>query len=90
MLERPIEMLLICGIVIGMLHTFIRNTEKVRLGAIHYARHIKAQYVICGHTHHVEDAIIDDVRYLNPGSWTDSPAHFIGITQERIEIAEYT
>jgi UDP-2,3-diacylglucosamine pyrophosphatase LpxH len=69
--------------------TFIRNTEKVRIGAIHYAHHIKAQHVICGHTHHVEDAIIDGVRYLNPGSWTDSPAHFIGITRDRIEIAEY-
>jgi UDP-2,3-diacylglucosamine pyrophosphatase LpxH len=69
--------------------TFIRNAEKVRFGAVHYARYAKAQYVVCGHTHHVEDTIIEGVRYLNPGSWTDSPSHFIGITQDRIEIAEY-
>jgi len=27
--------------------------------------------VICGHIHHAEDKIIDDVRYLNCGCWVE-------------------
>jgi len=69
--------------------TFLRNTEKVREGAISFANHRHAGTVICGHTHHVEDAIVEGIRYLNPGSWTDSPTHFVGITEDQIRVVQY-
>jgi len=70
--------------------TFIRNVEKVFEGAIKYAKSKKADIVICGHTHHVEDRTADGIRYLNPGSWTDAPSHFIGFTKDDIAIASFS
>ena len=69
--------------------TFMRNTEKVRKGAVQYAKHRHADIVICGHTHFVEDTYEDGVQYLNPGSWTDSPTHFVGITGDQIQVVKY-
>lgn len=69
--------------------TFIRNTEKVRKGAVQYAKHHRAEIVVCGHTHYVESSEQDGVKYLNPGSWTDSPTHFVGITADQIQIVKF-
>jgi UDP-2,3-diacylglucosamine pyrophosphatase LpxH len=64
--------------------TFIRNVQKVQDGAIKYAKNKSADIVICGHTHHVQDEIVDGIRYLNPGSWTDTPSYFIGLSENVI------
>ena len=69
--------------------TFIRNTQRVREGAVKYAKTREARIVVCGHTHHVEDTHCDGIRYLNPGSWTDAPSCFVGITESHIAIAPY-
>lgn len=69
--------------------TFIRNTEKVRKGAVQYAKHRQADIVICGHTHYMESTVDDKIQYLNPGSWTDSPTHFVGITEDQIQVVKY-
>jgi UDP-2,3-diacylglucosamine pyrophosphatase LpxH len=69
--------------------TFIRNAQIVRNRAISYAQHKKADIIICGHTHHPEDIKVDNIRYLNSGSWTDSPAHFIGFSGERLEVVPF-
>lgn len=68
---------------------FIRNTQMVRSRAVAYARHKKADVIICGHTHHAEDTTVDGIRYLNSGSWTDSPAHFIGLSEDQIQVVPY-
>ncbi len=70
--------------------TYLRNLEKVRAGAVAYARHRHADVVICGHTHFVEDAIEEGVRYLNCGSWAaDSPSHFVGITTDELKVVPF-
>jgi UDP-2,3-diacylglucosamine pyrophosphatase LpxH len=69
--------------------TFIRNSERVRHGAIRDAQKIGADVAICGHTHLIDDTTEHGVRYLNPGSWTDAPAHFIGITDQQIEVVPF-
>jgi UDP-2,3-diacylglucosamine pyrophosphatase LpxH len=69
--------------------TFIRNSELVREGAISYARHKNAQIVVCGHTHLVEEFEHNGIRYLNPGSWTDTPAHFVGLTEDQAQVATF-
>lgn len=68
---------------------FIRNTGAVRNRAIDYARHKNADIIACGHTHHSEDFTKDSIRYLNSGSWTDAPAHFIGFTDDIVKVVPY-
>lgn len=68
---------------------FLRNTQIVRKRAIEYAKRRNAQIVVCGHTHHVERITENGVLYLNPGSWTDSPSFFIGLTEDSIEALPY-
>ena len=33
--------------------------------------------VITGHTHFADDVLIDDIHYVNSGSWTKSPCAYI-------------
>lgn len=68
---------------------FKRNLQKVREGAAAYARHKRADVVICGHTHYVEEATVKGIRYLNSGSWADTPAHFVGITDDQIKLVPF-
>ncbi len=69
--------------------TFIRNTIMVRDRALNYARHKNADIIICGHTHYAEETEQNGRSYFNSGSWTDSPAHFIGITEDEIRVVPY-
>jgi len=70
--------------------TFIRNAERVREAAISYAKRKGAQIVICGHTHFAEEGIHNGVLYINSGSWTDAPSHFIGITKDEIKVVPFS
>jgi UDP-2,3-diacylglucosamine pyrophosphatase LpxH len=36
--------------------------------------------------HFAEDTVIEGVRYLNTGSWTEAPAHFLRVTPESVEL----
>jgi UDP-2,3-diacylglucosamine pyrophosphatase LpxH len=40
--------------------------------------------VTCGHTHYAEDVVIDGIRYLNTGAWTEAPAYFLHLTADQI------
>jgi UDP-2,3-diacylglucosamine pyrophosphatase LpxH len=46
--------------------------EIVRQGVKH-----NCDTVICGHIHHPEDKIINDVRYLNCGDWIENNSYII-------------
>jgi UDP-2,3-diacylglucosamine pyrophosphatase LpxH len=41
-----------------------------------------AVVVLAGHTHHAMDVMHDGVRYVNSGSWTDKPSHFVVVTHD--------
>jgi len=41
--------------------------------AVAFARRNGYAAVTCGHTHFAEDTQIDGIRYLNTGSWTETP-----------------
>ncbi len=62
---------------------WMRRSDKVANEA---SAHGKATYgasvVTCGHTHHAMDVVIDGVRYLNSGSWTDAPSTYIVIEHD--------
>jgi len=70
--------------------TFLRNNEHVQSRAIAYAQRRKADVIICGHTHQTADNSDHGIRYLNSGSWTDSPGHFIGFAHDQIKVLSYS
>lgn len=53
---------------------FITSFEEeiIRQGIKH-----NCDTVICGHIHHPEDKIINDVRYLNSGDWIENNSYII-------------
>jgi UDP-2,3-diacylglucosamine pyrophosphatase LpxH len=40
--------------------------------------------VTCGHTHFAEDLVLNGVRYINTGAWTELPAHYLRITPDSL------
>jgi len=53
--------------------------ELIRTQSVAYARAEKLEGVVTGHTHYAEDLVLDDVHYLNSGSWTESPCSYVTI-----------
>ncbi len=51
--------------------------ETVRAQAIAHARTANLSGIITGHTHFAEDLHIDDVHYINCGSWTEVPCAYV-------------
>lgn len=62
---------------------FLRMSARVASEASRHGKHAhNADIVFAGHTHHAMDIVEDGVRYLNSGSWTDKPSHFIVVTHQ--------
>ena len=40
--------------------------------------------VACGHTHYPEDRFFEGIRYINTGSWTESPAYCIQVEDKEM------
>lgn len=54
--------------------TFFRVFRSgISANAVQFAKKHGCRTVACGHTHYPEDAVIDGVRYVNTGSWTEEP-----------------
>ena len=51
--------------------------KNVMKNAVNTAKANNCTTVVCGHTHYVEEHWVDDIRYINTGSWTESPAYCI-------------
>jgi UDP-2,3-diacylglucosamine pyrophosphatase LpxH len=60
--------------------------RHVALNAVEHARENGYAAVACGHVHFAEDTVIEGVRYLNTGSWTEAPAHFLRVTPKSVEL----
>ena len=58
--------------------------KNVALNAVRCAVEKGYEAVTCGHTHYAEDMIVDGIRYINTGSWTELPAHYLHITADNI------
>lgn len=59
---------------------FLRLSKRVARGALEHGKKRGVDVVLCGHTHAAMKMEKDGVTYLNTGSWTDSPATYITIT----------
>lgn len=51
----------------GVLRRYVRES------ALREARLLGVGTVVCGHVHYAEDTTVEGVRYVNTGSWTESP-----------------
>jgi UDP-2,3-diacylglucosamine pyrophosphatase LpxH len=64
--------------------TFLRCARKIREKATAYASSLGHDIVICGHTHHAEIAVANNittgVTYINSGCWTEIPCTYITIS----------
>ena len=65
--------------------SFLRNVQKVKSGAIEYAKKKKCDIICCGHTHHPE--IAD--RYYNSGSWAELPEHYLEVENGGVILKEF-
>jgi hypothetical protein len=67
--------------------SFYRVLRKnVTLNAVNCAVQNGFEAVTCGHTHYPEDMVVDGIRYVNTGAWTELPAHYLYITADDIAL----
>jgi UDP-2,3-diacylglucosamine pyrophosphatase LpxH len=64
--------------------------ELVRGQSIAFARREGFPGVITGHTHFAEDIIMDDIHYLNTGSWTESPCAYVSANDKELMLHHVT
>jgi len=68
---------------------WLRMTEKVAAGALHYAHLHGVDRIFCGHTHVAMHQDEDGIQYYNSGGWVDSHCTYLTIDQEGVQIHEY-
>src|SRR3989344_2985095 len=70
---------------------YVRATTLVAEGALAHARHKKARYIFCGHTHfptHVDRGNAGS-HYFNSGSWTESVCTYITVSECSIMVRAF-
>jgi UDP-2,3-diacylglucosamine pyrophosphatase LpxH len=60
--------------------------KNVALNAVRCAVENDFEAVVCGHTHYSEDVVIDGIRYINTGAWTELPVHYLHLTSKDITL----
>lgn len=58
--------------------------KNVMINAVQYARKNGYEAVTCGHTHFAEDIVVDGIRYINTGAWTEYPIFYLQIAGDEI------
>lgn len=61
--------------------------RHVRLNAVEYARENGFESITCGHTHYAEDLVVDGIRYINTGAWTERPLYALRVNDTSMELA---
>lgn len=68
--------------------TWKRNSVEVAKGALRLGRAMGVDYVFCGHTHIINMAEANGVKYFNTGSWVERPSAFITITGNEVKLVQ--
>ncbi len=63
--------------------------EWVRRKSAAFAREQGFAGVVIGHTHYPDDVHVEDVHYLNTGSWTESPCTYAFAEAGRIRLCHF-
>ena len=62
---------------------------KLRRDAVRFARKKGFEVITCGHAHHPEDRVIQSVRYINTGAWTDYPVFYLLVNEKDISLNRF-
>ncbi len=71
----------------SLLYRYLRRS--VLIAATDYAREHGFEAVTCGHTHFAEDVVTGGVRYINTGSWTEMPVHYVDVGDDSVNLRIY-
>jgi len=63
--------------------------KHVMMNAVEYAKRNGYRAVTCGHTHCVEDLMVDGIRYINTGSWTEKPLCWLYVDEQNIGLMRW-
>ena len=64
--------------------------NNVMMNALKCAMENGYEAVVCGHTHYPEDIFLNGIRYINTGAWTESPAFFLQVTGDKMNLKNIT
>lgn len=68
--------------------TYLRNSDKVRDKAIAEAAQRHLCGAVAGHTHRAEVTKVGNMVYANSGCFTETPAHFLCVSDGQITVHE--
>jgi len=71
-------------LIFGAEQSFSRSSERIKERAVHHAKHLGVNCVICGHTHKAERKFVDKIEYVNAGGWTERPFSYVVIHPDGI------
>ena len=60
--------------------------KNVMINVVNYARKNGFKAVTCGHTHYPEDRMVNGVRYINTGAWTEFPPYGLIVTTDEMRM----
>ena len=59
---------------------------NVMTNAVNWALNNGYEAVTCGHTHYPEDTVLNGIRYVNTGAWTEKPAFYLLSTPDKMTL----
>jgi UDP-2,3-diacylglucosamine pyrophosphatase LpxH len=59
---------------------------NVMTNAVNWAQKNGYEAVTCGHTHYSEDTVLNGIRYVNTGAWTEKPTFYLLITPDKMTL----
>ena len=68
----------------GILYRVLR--KNIMMNAVNCAIHNGYEVVTCGHTHYPEDRVINGIRYVNTGAWTEFMAFYLLVKDDEITL----
>lgn len=60
--------------------------NNVMMNAVKCAKENSYEAITCGHTHYGEDVFINGIRYINTGTWTETPIFYLLVTDEEMTL----
>ena len=69
-------------------YRFLR--QNIMINAVKYAAENGYKAVVCGHSHYAEDKVVNGIRYINLGAWTELPAFYLRISGNEMTFRQVT